>query len=149
MTKRDRQLAIKDIIRTQSIASQDDLRRQLKKRGVVITQATLSRDLTELGISRIVSEEQVRYALQPGSEVQNLKSVIVSEVQSILANETSIIIHTLPGCAHVVGEYVDIQNHPDVLGTIAGDNTLIVIPSSIKKTRQLAAFLKRTFLKEG
>ena len=54
--------------------------------------------------------------------------------------------HTLPGAAHTVGEYVDVQLSEDILGTVAGDNTLLVIPASATKTRQVLAYLKHILI---
>jgi transcriptional regulator of arginine metabolism len=53
-----------------------------------------------------------------------------------------IVVQTLPGCASIVGEFLDIQPHPDIIGTVAGDNTLLVIPASQKKTTHVLQFLK-------
>ena len=53
-----------------------------------------------------------------------------------------IVVRTLPGCANTVGEFLDTQNNPGIIGTLAGDNTLLVIPESQKKTKELLTFLK-------
>jgi transcriptional regulator of arginine metabolism len=143
MTKQARHFAIKEIITSRPIANQDVLRLELKKRRCAVTQATLSRDLTELGVSRVMSAEGARYALRPTeTEVQALKPVVGTQVLSIRANESLIVIQTLPGCASIVGEFLDIQPHKEIIGTVAGDNTLLVIPSSQKKTSHVVQFLK-------
>ena len=143
MTKQARHFAIKEIIDAKPIANQDVLRLELRKRKCDVTQATLSRDLAELGVSRVVSVDGPRYALQAGpAEVQVLRPVVGTQVVSIRANESVIVIKTLPGCANIVGEFLDIQPHPEIIGTVAGDNTLLVIPSSQKKTAHVVQFLK-------
>jgi transcriptional regulator of arginine metabolism len=53
---------------------------------------------------------------------------------------------TLPGCANTVGEYIDIQKHADIIGTVAGDNTLLIVPASVKKTQQVLRFLTHTLI---
>jgi transcriptional regulator of arginine metabolism len=148
MTKQARHFAIKEIITSRPIGNQDELRVELRKRKCDVTQATLSRDLAELGVSRIMSSEGARYAFQTASaaEVQALRPVVGKEVLSILSNEGLIVIRTLPGCASIVGEFLDIQPHPEIIGTVAGDNTLLVIPSSHKRTSHVVQFLKHTLI---
>lgn len=142
MTKHTRHFAIKDIISNTPVASQDELRLELKKRGLTVTQATLSRDLRDLGIGRISSGNSMHYVLQPAAEAQILKPIVGTQVVSISANESTIVIHTLPACANVVAEFIDTFNTGDIIGTLAGDNTLLVIPHSQKKTSQVMKFLK-------
>src|SRR5512135_1032618 len=146
MTKNERQFAIKEIISTVPIASQNDLLRELRRRGVRVTQATLSRDMKKLGISRTAVSGKARYALQPASEVQILRPLVGAEILSIDANESLIVIHTLPACANTVAEFLDVQRNPDIIGTVAGDNTLMVIPRSMRKTRDVMHFLKHKLI---
>ena len=142
MTKQERQYAIKELIGGGSIGSQDDLRRGLKRRGCDVTQATLSRDMKELGIVRIPSAGGGRYAIQAEGEVRALRPIVNAEILGIDANESMIVVHTLPGCANTVGEFIDIQKHPDVIGTVAGDNTLLIIPRSLRRTQPVMRYLK-------
>lgn len=143
MTKKARHLAIREIINAKPIANQDVLRLELRKRKCAVTQATLSRDLAELGVSRVLSADGPRYTLQPAlTEAQVLRPVVSTQVLSILANESVIVVKTLPGCAGTVGEYLDVQPHPDIIGTVAGDNTLLVVPSSRAKTKHVLQFLR-------
>lgn len=144
--KQARQFAIKEIIGTSPVSSQDELRLELRKRGFRVTQATLSRDLTELGVGRVASGNGARYMLHPASEVQILRPLVGAEVLSIGSNESVIVVRTLPGCANAVGEFLDSVNDPDIIGTIAGDNTLLVIPASQRKTKQVMVFLKHKLI---
>lgn len=143
MTKQARHFAIKEIISAKQIHSQDALRLELKRRGCDVTQATLSRDMTELGASHVASSQGGYYTLQASGEMQALRPLVGAEVQSIDANEAMIVVRTLPGCANTVGEFIDVQHHPDVIGTVAGDNTLLVIPRSQRRTQQVLQFLKQ------
>jgi transcriptional regulator of arginine metabolism len=142
MTKQARLFAIREIISSTRLASQDELRQELRKRGFDVTQATLSRDLQELGVGRLSTAGGGRYVLQSAAEVQILRPLVGAEIVSIAASENLIVVHTLPGCANTVGEFIDLQNHPDIIGTVAGDNTLLVIPASQKMTRRVLQFLK-------
>ncbi|MBI4548243.1 MAG: arginine repressor [Ignavibacteriae bacterium] len=146
MTKQARQFAIREIINTSPISNQDELRREVRKRGFPVTQATLSRDLKELGIVRVASNNGMRYIVQPTAEAEILRPVVGAEVLSISANESMIVVQTLPGCASSVGEFIDVQKHTDIIGTIAGDNTLLVIPISHKKTKHILKSLKEKLI---
>lgn len=146
MTKTARQFAIKEILATRTITSQEDLRRELGKRAFRVTQATLSRDMQELGVSRIARNGGVKYTIPAASEASSLRPIVGAEVVGMDANEFLIVVHTLPGAAHTVGEYVDVQESDDILGTVAGDNTLLVIPASAAKTRQVMTYLKHILI---
>ena len=146
MDKHARQFAIREIIAAASVASQDELRVALKTRGFKVTQATLSRDLHELGVSWVSTTNGGRYTLQGSSEAQILRPIVGSQVVSIRANESVIVIHTLPGCANVVGEFIDSLRVREIIGTIAGDNTLLVIPQSHRKTARLLSVLKEKLI---
>lgn len=144
--KNARQFAIKEIINVKFVSSQDELRQELKKRGLEVTQATLSRDLHELGVGKVVTEDRIRYVLPASSDAQILRPIVGSQVVSITANEYLIVIKTLPGCANAVAEFLDAEPNTGIIGTIAGDNTLLVIPDSVKNTKQLIEFLKRKLI---
>ncbi|MCC6397025.1 MAG: arginine repressor [Bacteroidetes bacterium] len=149
MTKTARQFAIKEILTSRSIASQEELRRELGKRGFRVTQATLSRDMKELGASWIVHGGVAQYAINADAGGSALRPIVGAEVLGIDANECMVVIRTLAGAAHTVGEFVDVQNNPDILGTVAGDNTLLVIPASTSKTRLVLNYLKHIFIEEA
>ena len=125
-----------------TVGHQDELRHELKKRGFSVTQATLSRDLKELGVGRVAFGDGMKYVLQPAGEAQILKPIVGAQVISIKANETMVVIRTLPGSASVVAEFLDTIDNQDIMGTIAGDNTLLVIPHSQKKIQNIIKFLK-------
>ncbi|MGA9405985.1 MAG: arginine repressor [Bacteroidota bacterium] len=133
MNKAKRHFAIKEIIQSKAIPSQEELCLDLKKRGFDVTQATLSRDLKELGVDRVHTEDGMRYVLSTEAEERKMKSVIGFEVMSINANEAMIVIRTLPGRAPGVASFLDSLHHPHLLGTVAGDDTVVVLPSTIKK----------------
>ncbi len=149
MTKTARQYAVREILATRTVTSQESLRRELAKRSFRVTQATLSRDMKEIGVSRIVRGGVPQYAIPAQDGSSALRPIVGAEVLGMDANELVIVIHTLPGAAHTVGEYVDIQNSPHILGTVAGDNTLLVIPVSTTKTQQVLNYLKHILIEEA
>ena len=142
MKKQDRHFAIKQIITHQIISSQDELCRALENAGFTVTQATLSRDMKDLGIARVNTAAGHRYILHVESEERRLTSMIGYEIESIDSNETMIVIKTLPGRAQGVAEIIDSVHHPAVLGTLAGDNTIFVTPSSVAKIPEIQKLLK-------
>ncbi len=146
MRKEARQAAIREIITAMPISSQDALRRQLSKRGFRVTQATLSRDMRGLGISRIPLDDGTRYVLRPSAQEKIPSPVVGAEVQEIDWNEAMIVVRTIPGAASTVGEFVDSLRDPDIIGTVAGDNTLLIIPRSQRRTRAVVECMKRTLL---
>ena len=142
MEKHARHFAIREIIGKTAVASQDELRLALRKKGFRVTQATLSRDMKKLGMSWVSTDQGGRYVLQSAaSEVQILRPLVGPQVLGINANESVIVVRTLPGSASVIAEFLDSHNNPDIIGTIAGDNTLLIIPQSRGKMKSLVAFL--------
>ena len=148
MAKTARQVAIKEILTARPIGSQDELKRELDRRGYTVTQATLSRDLKELGVGWVTRGGVGQYALST-EPAAALRPIVGAEVTGIAANESLIVLHTIPGAAHTVGEFVDVQQNRDVIGTVAGDNTLLVIPASAAKTTAVVAWLRQVLFGEG
>ncbi len=142
MNKQRRHLAIKQIIAQQVISNQDELCQALEKAGFAVTQATLSRDMKELGIARVHSADRVRYVLNIESEERRLVPLIGYEIERIDSNETMIVIKTLPGRAQGVAEIIDSMHHPAILGTLAGDNTIFITPASVAKIHETLELVK-------
>jgi transcriptional regulator of arginine metabolism len=138
--KQARLFAVKAVITGHVITTQEQLRRELRKRGIRVTQATLSRDLAELGVVWNAGGTG-RYTLEAPSEATILRPIVGAEILSIMANEALIVVHTLPGCASTVGEFLDVQKNEDIIGTVAGDNTVLVIPRSLQRTQNVLRYL--------
>lgn len=143
VTKQGRHFAIRQIIATRVVANQDELRHLLESDGFETTQATLSRDLKELGIGRVHTPDGMRYVLDHGSEENRLATLIAYEIEWIEANEALVIVRTLAGRASGVAEIIDGFRHPDILGTLAGDNTIFIAPRSIARTAAIVEDLRR------
>lgn len=142
MTKQSRHLALKQIITHQQVGTQDDLGKALKKAGFQVTQATLSRDLKELGVGRMNTPLGMRYVLRAENEEERLKAFIGYEVEGIEHNEALIVVKTLPGRAQGVAEIIDGLHHPSILGTLAGDNTIFVTPTTSRKIQEIIKVLR-------
>ena len=132
--KAKRQALIREIVESQCIQTQEELADALARHGMVVTQATVSRDIKEMHLLKVLSEEGgYRYATMDKSEQgmnERLIRMLSDSVVDMSSANNLIVIHTLPGSAHVAGEVVDSLHWPEVLGTIAGDNTILVIARS-------------------
>ena len=123
---------IQQIIRTHKVRSQEELAGLLAAEGIRTTQATLSRDLKKLKIFKQPDMMGAPYYVLPG-QGRSGQSVLLSGSQageSIVSIDFSGqlgVIKTLPGCANMVGALVDEHSHPTLMGTIAGDDTLLLI----------------------
>ena len=136
MDKQQRLYTIKQIITDNAITTQSALVSALKKEGFKVTQATLSRDMKELGIAWVYTPNGAKYMLHPEQEEERLTTLIGLEVERIEANESIVLVKTLPGRAQGVAEIIDHLRLPSVLGTLAGDNTIFVLPRSVKKIKE-------------
>ena len=129
-TKTERQTAILQMIGEHDVASQEELRTLLQKRGVSATQATISRDLRELGVVRVPSDDGARYALPArvvGDAIPALETLLPQLFSSVDGVGELIVLRTLPSGAQPVSEAIDAAAWRDVLGTVAGENTILVI----------------------
>jgi len=143
MNKKSRLFAIRQIINSRPVASQEELRLLLEEQGIESTQTTLSRDMKELGVARVHTPSGTRYALDAPSEQNRLARLIGYEIESIHHNESLVIVKTLPGRAQGVAEIIDRLRLEEVMGTLAGDNTVFIAPVSVKQTAHLVAALQR------
>lgn len=142
MKKQKRQFLLKEIIKRKVISSQEELVDELKNGGESVNQATLSRDLREMGINRINTPQGLRYAFSEEGEEKRTRMLISYEVQNITSNESMIVVHTLPGRAQGVAEMLDRLKIPEVLATLAGDNTIFIAPKSIKYIKKVESALR-------
>jgi len=131
-SKQNRQFKIKEIISSTIVASQEDLCERLSEEGIDTTQATLSRDLQEMGIVRIPTEKGFKYAFSSTDLSKTLRKIVGLEIQLILKNEMCVVIKTLPGRAQGVAVYFDQLEDSHIIGSVAGDDTIMLIPDSIQ-----------------
>jgi transcriptional regulator of arginine metabolism len=129
MTKQARHEAIRDLVHTRRVASQEQLREFLETRGFDVTQATLSRDIRELRLSKAHDSEGGHYAL-PSEAWENsptLGRLLPALFIGAEGTGNLLIVKTMLGGAQAVAEAIDAEEWPEVLGTLAGDNTVLVI----------------------
>jgi transcriptional regulator of arginine metabolism len=129
--KSARQTAILSLIEQQDIRTQEELAEKLKERGIVVTQATVSRDIKELRLLKVLSSTGgYKYATADQAEhgiSERFVRMFVDSVISINYSGNIIVIKTLAGSANVAGEAIDSMRWPEILGTLSGDNTIMVI----------------------
>jgi transcriptional regulator of arginine metabolism len=124
MTKNFRQGQILKLIRGRGIFTQDELARALKEIDVDATQVTLSRDIRELGLVKTVDGYRELQREVPNLQFATLASEFLQDVRQA---QNQIVLKTAPGHASSVAVALDDEAWPDVVGTIAGDDTILVI----------------------
>jgi transcriptional regulator of arginine metabolism len=143
--KRERQALIIQLVEAGSVSSQEDLRRLLADRGLDVTQATLSRDLRDLGLARVTTEDGVRYVV-PGTRIEDASPALDATLAQFLASldgvSELIVLRTLPGGAQPVAEAIDAEEWPEVLGTIGGENTILVVCRSAEARTEVMRRLR-------
>ena len=139
-----RQVAILDIIGKKDIETQEDLAEELKKQGIVVTQATVSRDIKELRLLKVLSSNGAyKYATADKAEhglSDRFIRMFTESVLSMTHANNLIVIKTLSGSANVAAEAVDNLHWPEILGTLAGDNTILLV---IRTNEEVETVLKR------
>ena len=129
-TKPVRQRAIVQLISDHPVASQEDLRLLLDQSGHRVTQATLSRDLRELGIVRAPTTDGPRY-VQPEALADeskpSLEALLPQLFHSVDGVRELLVLRTVTSGAQPISEAIDAEEWPEVLGTIAGENTILII----------------------
>ena len=150
--KRSRQRAIIELVRTRTIRTQDELVTALRKRHLDVTQATVSRDMRELGLLRVPGDTGPRYVL-PGAELDEraarlrLHNALSEYTSGIEFIDLLGVVHTQPGTASLVGVALDNARFDELAATIAGDDTVLLVARSRPAAQRLLATL-RTIMEE-
>lgn len=142
--KTNRHAMITRLIATQNIETQEELAGVLREHGYSVTQATVSRDIKELRLIKVLTPEgRYRYATVEKAEADMQERFIRmfgNCVLSVTAAGNLIVIKTITGSASAAAEAVDSLKWPDILGTIAGDNTIFI---AVRDGRQVQEIVKR------
>lgn len=124
MSKSYRQGQIRKLIRSKAISTQEELAHELKKLGIAATQVTLSRDIRELRLAKTQEGYREISADESGPDFSALASEFLQDVR---AAQNLVILKTAPGHANSVAVALDQEGWPEVVGTVAGDDTILVI----------------------
>ena len=145
--KPQRQHRIARLLEEQAISSQAQLVELLGADGVVATQATVSRDLEELGAVKVrIPGGAMAYAIPEHAKDRtapddHLRRVMGEFVVEVAHSANLVVLRTPPGSAHVVASALDRAGLPDVLGTVAGDDTILLVCAEHTGGREVAADL--------
>ena len=139
--KLKRQHKIKELLNSKMISSHEQLIQLLKSEEIRITQATLSRDFAEMGVVRTFTNYGTRYVLSPEESGNQIARLIGFEILSVENNEALIVVRTLAGRAQGVAHFIDRLNKQEILGTVAGDDTVLIIPSSTTHMKKVIDFV--------
>ena len=148
--KKARQNKILDLIRNQEIETQDEMILRLEECGYTVTQATVSRDIRELNLIKGISARGVYcYKLPEKKEsvAHPFGNVMTDSVTSVDAAGNMVVIKTYPGLASAVAGYIDSQNLPEVLGTIAGDDAIFLVVRDAAHADAFCDKIKRLLVK--
>ncbi|MDE6398993.1 MAG: arginine repressor [Clostridiales bacterium] len=140
MTRSTRQTKILELIADRVVETQDDLARLLQEAGFNATQATISRDIKELGIVKMsIDGKRQKYVREAGNRSVPGKFVNLFRhaVVSIRYANNIVVIKTLPGSANIAGMMLDRLENPDILGCVAGDDTVMAVTVSEKAAQQI------------
>ena len=140
--KRFRYTKIKEIVQSRPIETQEELAKALQEEGIEVTQATVSRDIKELMLIKVpTSDGHYRYALSQEQNMLMSKNRMARLFQDSIVRVDSalnqIVIHTMPGSANMVAAAIDLAKWENVIGTIAGDDTILIITNSTESVPKI------------
>jgi transcriptional regulator of arginine metabolism len=146
MTKKHaRQAAILDLVAGHVVGSQEELRQLLLGRGMDVTQATLSRDLRDLGLARVSTEDGGRYVRPESLSSDEYKPLLANLLPQLFSKIDGvgelIVLRTVRSGAQPIAEAIDLEEFEEVLGTIAGDDTILIVTRSEAARAALTARL--------
>jgi transcriptional regulator of arginine metabolism len=133
-----RRTQILELLRTENVATQSALRRKLVRRGIEVTQATVSRDIEELGVIKTREGYRVPNSATAMAPPQPSLAVILKEfVREVRQASNLVIVKTHPGNAHSVAVGLDAERWPEILGTVAGDDTIFAATAGAREASRL------------
>ncbi|HWX55067.1 MAG TPA: arginine repressor [Verrucomicrobiae bacterium] len=142
MTKLARQQLIVELAHTGPLPNQQELCKVLARRGFPVTQATLSRDLNELELVKTSEGYILRNGDATADPTPAVSRVVREFVREVKRAQNLLVIKTIPGSAQPVGVAIDAEAWEKVVGTIAGDDTILLIAANNKSARQLQSQLE-------
>lgn len=137
MNKNERHQKIKDIINSREISTQEEIKEILEQNGISVTQATLSRDLREIGLLKLRSEDGKLYYSLTERESSPFSDLVIPYIHKVARAEFMLVLTTDLGEADVLANLIDAEKKSGILGTIAGADTLLVICQDSQVAAQL------------
>ena len=141
-----RQDAILEIIKEKSIETQEELVQNLKDRGFDVTQATISRDIKNLKLTKVLDDKgKYKYAVISNqvNKVENkMNQILFNTLLDVERVDKFVVVKTLSGSGSAAGEAIDTLNFTNVAGTIAGDNTIFILSRTDEDAQKIVDSLK-------
>ena len=138
MSKLSRHAAVRDLIAAREVSSQEELRRLLFRRGHRVTQATLSRDIHEIGLVKTAEGYKVPQGEEAEIHMPSIERLIQEFVYDVKTAQNLVVVKTSPGSAQPVSAAIDAEEWNESVGTIGGDDTILAIASNAKSAGKLA-----------
>lgn len=147
MKKSERQMIIKQIVLNEEVSTQEELLRKLHEKGAETTQATISRDIKDLNLIKTPnSSGGTKYTIFQNNQLSvedKLASTLANVVESLNCVQFMNVIVTIPGNAHVVGALLDDISFTEVIGTVAGNDTIILISKDLEDAQKMYEYLNK------
>jgi transcriptional regulator of arginine metabolism len=135
---------ILEIVRNECPATQAELRRKLAERGIRVTQATVSRDVEELGVIKTRQGYQLPGPGEPTAQSQPPLSVILKEfLREVRQASNLVVVRTHPGNAHTVAVVLDSAGWPEILGSVAGDDTVFLATAGARQAARVCQKIQK------
>lgn len=127
-----RHAKIKELVERHIIETQEDLAESLRKDGIDVTQATVSRDIKELLLIKVPSGDgRYRYAFPPEHNLifsqSRMERIFQDSITGMDYSQNIVVLRTLPGAAQAVASTIDHVKWPEIIGTVAGDDTIFIV----------------------
>jgi transcriptional regulator of arginine metabolism len=136
--KKIRQKTILELVRNQQIASQEELMESLQARNIEVSQSTLSRDIQELRLAKTGGVYAVMGQDASPSSEDSVRRILREFVTDVAVAQNLVVLKTGPGNASAVTQAIDRQAWPEIVGSIAGDDTIFIAAATGKQSRELA-----------
>ena len=147
--KNSRQQKILELINTYDIDTQEMMIEKLREEGITATQTTISRDIRELKLVKGMTGKGAYKYILPGAKRENnlpvLNSVLTDSVTGIEAAGNIVVVKTYPGMANALAVCVDSLEKPHIVGSVAGDDTILLVVRTDEIAREVARELKDVF----
>lgn len=148
MTKAERQAKILKIIGEKEIENQEELINELQKEGIIVTQATISRDIKELKLVKILSADGKKYKYTTRENggtyvLDKFLKILSKSIIDITYAGNIVVVKTLSGAASAAGEAIDGLKWEEIVGTVAGNNTIFILTKNEKTAKDIVEKLRK------
>ncbi len=145
MSKLSRQAAIRDLVSSEEISNQDEMRRKLYRQGHRVTQATLSRDIHELRLVKTAEGYKLPQDDTEDAFLPSVERLIREFVYEAVTAQNLVVVKTSAGSAQPVSAAIDAEEWDEVVGTIGGDDTILVIAHDTRQAEKVAGRIRGLF----